>query len=375
MMKHFSSKTEMIRCIATAAVFCLLIALFGVGALLSPDREYSVYERRKLEQMPTLAESENLSAYFSSWETYLSDQFFLRDPLRFVKSSFAHTILRQKDVNGYYSEDGSQAQLLYPMNDENFSYNIGLMETVRETYFPDSPTYYGVIPDKSYYMDAPLGLDYDEIDRLFAEGLSGEEIPLREALELDDYYQTDIHWKQESLEEVYEAFRERMGAHLPPWSDESGDRFTESMAGEFYGVLYGQAAMPAERDEMRYLQSDSTAEMKVTVIDTGKEGKIYDLEAFAGDDAYDLYLGGESAIIRIENPNAASERKLILFRDSFGRSMAPLLAEGYSEVVLVDLRWIRSAFLSNFTEVLAADENTDVLFLYSAQVLNSMKLG
>lgn len=374
-MKHFSSKTEMIRCIATAAVFCLLIALFGIGSLLAPDREYSVYERRKLEQMPTLAESEDLAAYFSSWETYLSDQFFLRDPLRFLKSSFAHGILRQKDVNGYYSEDGSQAQLLYPMNDENFSYNIGLMESLRETYFPGSPTYYAVIPDKSYYMDDPLGLDYAEIDRLFAEGLDGEEIPLREVLESDDYYQTDIHWKQESLEEVYEAFGRRMGSHLPPWSDESGDRFTESTAGEFYGVLYGQAAMPAERDEMRYLQSDSTARMKVTVLDTGKEGKIYDLEAFAGDDAYDLYLGGESAMIRIENPNAASDRKLILFRDSFGRSLAPLLAEGYSEVVLVDLRWIRSAFLSNFAEILAADENTDVLFLYSAQVLNSMKLG
>jgi hypothetical protein len=124
-----------------------------------------------------------------------------------------------------------------------------------------------------------------------------------------------------------------------------------------------------------YLTNATIDGLKVSVIDTGKEGKIYDLEGFAGDDPYDLYLGGESAMIRIENPSAPSEKKLIILRDSFGRSIAPLLAEGYSEIVLIDLRWIRSAFLTNFPDLIAADENTDVLFLYSAQVLNSMKLG
>lgn len=363
---------DKIRHIATAAVFCLFVAFFGIAALISPDREYSAYERRQLQQIPVYEDAESLAAYFSAWETYLTDQFYLRDELRFLKSGFAHTVLLQNDVNGYYSEDGSQAELLYPMNSETIAQNVNLLEELRQTYFASSPAYYAVIPDKSYYMDAPLGLDYDEIHRIFADGLNADSIPLKDALELDDYYDTDIHWKQEELEEVYEAIRARLGETLPPFADAG---FTEQSAGEFYGVLYGQAAMPAERDEMRYLTNAVTENLKLTVLDTGKTGGVYDVEAFSGDDPYDLYLGGEAAILHIENPAAEDGKKLILFRDSFGRSIAPLLAEGYSEIVLIDLRWIRPAFLTNFADLIAADENTDILFLYSAQVLNSMKLG
>ncbi len=361
-----------IRYIATAAVFCLFVAFFGIASWLSPDKDYSVYERRALEQTPAYGEAEDLSQYFSTWETYLNDQFYLRDELRFLKSSFAYKVLLQKDVNGYYSEDGSQAELLYPMNDANITANIALLEELRKTHFPNSPAYYAVIPDKSYYMDAPLGLDYDEIDRLFAEGLNAIGISLRDALELTDYYATDIHWKQEELEEVYEALRTALGSDLPPFADAG---FVEQTAGEFYGVLYGQAALPAERDVMRYLTNQTIENLTLKVLDSGKTGAVYDAEAFAGDDAYDLYLGGEAAILHLQNPRADTDRRLILFRDSFGRSIAPLLAEGYSEIVLVDLRWIRPAYLSAFSDLLAADENTDILFLYSAQVLNSMKLG
>ncbi|MBQ8288564.1 MAG: hypothetical protein IJX76_07330 [Clostridia bacterium] len=361
-----------IRHIATAVTFCLFVAFFGIAVWLSPDKDYSVYERRPLEQTPVYAETEDLSEYFTLWDTYLSDQFYLRDELRFLKSIFAHNVLLQKDVNGYYSDDGSLAELLYPMNDANIIANINLLEEVRNTHFPNSPAYYAVIPDKSYYMDAPLGLDYHEIDRIFRDGLNASAIPLRDTLELSDYYATDIHWKQENLEGVYEALRSALNGDLPPFG-EAG--FTEKTAGEFYGVLYGQAALPADRDVMRYLTNDAIEDLTLKVLDTGKTGAVYDTEAFAGDDAYDLYLGGEAAILHLQNPNADSDRKLILFRDSFGRSIAPLLAEGYAEIVLVDLRWIRPAYLSSFSDLLSADESTDVLFLYSAQVLNSMKLG
>lgn len=360
------------RAILTAILFCGFIGFFGIALILAPDKEYSAYERRPLEQVPVYEDAESLSAYFSDWETYLTDQFYLRDGFRFLKSGFAHNILLQSDVNGYYSVGGSQAELLYPMNEETILQNAKLLENLRQTHFANSPAYFAVIPDKSYYMGASLGLDYNEINRIFAENLHGTAIPLYDALNLFDYYNTDIHWKQEKLEGVYEAFRTKMGDHLPPFADGG---YREQSAGEFYGVLYGQAAMPAIRDEMRYLTSSTIEGLKVSVIDTGKDGKVYDLDGFAGDDPYDLYLGGESAILRIENPAAQTDRKLILFRDSFGRSIAPLLTEGYSEIVLIDLRWIRPAFLSSFPELIAADENTDILFLYSAQVLNSMKLG
>ena len=85
-------------------------------------------------------------------------------------------------------------------------------------------------------------------------------------------------------------------------------------------------------------------------------------------------MGGASALplLRIHNPNAVEEKKLILFRDSFGSSIAPLLAEGYSDVILVDLRYGDfDSLLKVFPDALTMDENTDVLFLYSTLILNT----
>ena len=67
------------------------------------------------------------------------------------------------------------------------------------------------------------------------------------------------------------------------------------------------------------------------------------------------------------NPNAESEDRLILFRDSFGSSIAPYFLESYREVTLVDIRYLspeRLGKLLDFTDC-------DVLFLYSTLVLNN----
>lgn len=56
----------------------------------------------------------------------------------------------------------------------------------------------------------------------------------------------------------------------------------------------------------------------------------------------------------------------MLFRDSFGSSIAPLFLENYSKITLVDLRYISKDVLENYIEF----DKQDVLFLYSTLVLN-----
>ena len=56
----------------------------------------------------------------------------------------------------------------------------------------------------------------------------------------------------------------------------------------------------------------------------------------------------------------------MLFRDSFGSSIAPLLIENYRKITLIDLRYINSELLTEYIEF----NNQDVLFLYSGVVLN-----
>ena len=86
-------------------------------------------------------------------------------------------------------------------------------------------------------------------------------------------------------------------------------------------------------------------------------------------DPYEMFLGGARSIIRITNPNAAKESvSSVVFRDSFGSSIAPLLAAGYSEITLVDIRYISPFALGKLIDFTKAD---DALFLYSASVINN----
>ena len=81
-------------------------------------------------------------------------------------------------------------------------------------------------------------------------------------------------------------------------------------------------------------------------------------------------MSGSKSILTIENPEAETDRELILFRDSFGSSLAPLLAEGYAKITLVDIRYMQLERLEHFISF----HGQDVLFLYSTSVLNNSEV-
>ena len=81
-----------------------------------------------------------------------------------------------------------------------------------------------------------------------------------------------------------------------------------------------------------------------------------------------MYLGGTQAFITIENPDAATDKELVIFRDSFGSSLAPLLVESYKKITVVDFRYIVSDIACSLIDW---DSTDDVLFMYSTIILNN----
>ena len=122
-----------------------------------------------------------------------------------------------------------------------------------------------------------------------------------------------------------------------------------------------------EPDEMILMESDLLEQCTVYDHETGKAGSVYDMTKLDSRDLYDVYLSGARALLTIENPNAGTDRELIVFRDSFGSSMVPLLLSDYGRVTLVDIRYIQPDLLGQFLDF----HGQDVLFLYSTLVLNS----
>ena len=186
-------------------------------------------------------------------------------------------------------------------------------------------------------------------------------IDITDTLDISDYYRTDTHWKQENLIETANKLALGMNIEL----NEEYEKI--KVNAPFYGVYHGQSALPLKPDEIYYLTNETIENCTVFNFEENKEMSVYDLSKSDSDDPYEIFLSGPLSLITIENKNAESDRELIIFRDSFGSSIAPLFIEAYSKITLVDIRYISSEVLDRFISF----ENQDILFLYSTLVLNN----
>lgn len=350
----------------------LLIAVWAALSLFAwfkPAQELSEAERRPLAQPPAFGSKALLSGSFmEDFEDYALDQFPLRDSFRQLKALFHYNALGMGDNNGIYIADGYAAQLEYPLNAEALEYGLGKLQGVYEKYLAgsDCKVYCAVIPDKSYYLAVENGypaMDYEALFDAVKNSLPGAtHVTLTDCLDIEDYYYTDTHWRQETLLPAAKQLCGAMGITAPT----KGGYTVTALERPFYGVYYGQAALPMEPETMYIMESDLLAQCKVYNYETGKYTAVYDMDKLTGKDLYEVYLSGPQSLLRIENPNATTDRELVVFRDSFGSSMVPLLVQDYKTVTLVDIRYINSWQLENFLGF----EDQDVLFLYSTLVLN-----
>ncbi len=339
---------------------------FGLWWFLKPSAAYSDSERRPLNQKPALTwQTVSSGKFMADFEDYALDQFPLRDSFRGLKAGVSRSLLRQLDNNGIYQVNGSVSRLDANLQEKLVRGSMETIQAVCDRYLTDCTVYLSVIPDKNYYLAKPNGypsLDYDALDAL-VDGYGLTRIPLEDCLSADSYYRTDTHWRQDALLPVAEALADGMGADI------ATDYETCTLDIPFYGVYCGQSALNLKPDVIHYLTNDTLKACTVTSYATGtaKPASLYSEEKAAGKDAYDFFLQGTEPLLVIENPNAATDRELILFRDSFGSSLAPLLVEGYAKITLVDLRYLQPEILEQYIDF----GGQDVLFLYSTLILNS----
>lgn len=181
-------------------------------------------------------------------------------------------------------------------------------------------------------------------------------------LELSDYYRTDAHWRQEQITDVARHLAGAMGVN-PATEYE-----TKELENPFYGVYYGQLALHGQPDTLYYLDNDVLENCIVYDYENRAENKIYDMEKTTGNDMYEIFLGGSKSLISIENPNAKTDRELVMFRD-------PLeAASPHSwQKIMRRSHWWKSVSaverIGNYIDF----KDQDVLFLYSTSVLNTVR--
>lgn len=232
----------------------------------------------------------------------------------------------------------------------------------------DGHIYLSVVPDKGSFTAPPEGYTpasaQETADTLLAQLDFVQYVDIAPGLTLEDYYRTDPHWRQECLVATAQTLAQAMDVPL------AGDFQENAIDVPFYGAYAEKAGEPLVADTLRYLTGEVLDACTVYDYETDAQEPLYDLSAVETDTPYDLYLQGSRSLLRIDSPLSATDKTLVVFRDSFGSSLIPLLAESYRTIYAVDIRYLSSQMVGRF---LSFDGSEDVLFLYSTMVLQNSR--
>ena len=343
-------------------LFCAFIGVFTVAHLALPDREFSENENRYLEQMPKPVFTGPTANFFSGefmsdFETYVTDQFPLRDAFMTVKAACELAVGKTVNNDVYFGENDTLFAGVANPGEETIDKNLSYVDTLAGK--TDIPVYFSLVPNKLNVISDLLS--NPPVAQLFAEDklalsvnyLGSDLWAKAEALSnanwidmmpifqshADEglFYRTDHHWNSLGAYYGYVALMEGMG--ITPVPLDEYEKTTVST--EFLGTTYsssGAGWITPDNIDI-YVPEEG---VNVTVYPTGKpeEGALYNEEKLSVKDKYSYFMGGNTplAVIKTEHTDAP---KILVVRDSYSDSLAPFLAQDYAEVHLIDLRYYK----------------------------------
>ena len=266
---------------------------------------------------------------------------------------------------GIYEIEGVLFSKLYPMEEASVTKLAEKINAVTSEYLTENnKVFVSLIPDKSYFSDYDEKIDHVKMEEMLKKGIEkGEYISIADTLSLDDFYMTDGHWRQEKIIDTVNKLGETMGFSLEKSDFEENAILDFEYRGMYAPLYEGET----DAEVMYYLTNEYTENAVVDNFQKKDFTEVYDMAMLETKTPYDIFLSGPTPFMTIKNPNAENDRKLVIFRDSFASSLVPMIVGEYSEITLIDLRYMASQLMPQFVEF----DDQDVLFLYSAAVANN----
>ena len=355
-------------------LFLLLVFGFTAVTFVWPERTFSENENRVLASAPEFSWESLLEGKFmSEYETYITDQFFLRDEWIQLKT-LTEMALNKQDINGVYmGKDGylierhEDSEIDFEMLEKSKNYLAQFVERYTKRLGADNvkvmlvPTASEVLLDKL----PPFAEGFDQnglIDELYGMLPEGVAVDVRDILKehADEYiyYKTDHHWTSLGAFYAYQAYCGAKGFDVPSLEDAT---FTE-VSDEFLGTVYSKLNLELSTDSMHTVTLPNTpSKIQMTVDMAEKFDGLYNDEFLNQKDKYSYYLDGNHALTEIAS-NSEGEGTLLIIKDSYSHCFAPLTLGNYEKVYLVDFRY----FNMPISQFIMQNRVTDVLVLYNA---------
>lgn len=348
--------------------FCAVTAAVMLLVFILPDRAMSEKENRVLAGKPHFSASSVFSGRFmQDFESYISDQFPLRDSLISVKTYFDR-VIGKKEENGVYigksgflfekqaEFDKKKMQRLTKEISAFAAKNKSLKKA-----FILSPNSTCVL---SRYLPNGLSLPSQE-QQLKELKASLRGVPWIDCLEAFDgvfdktslFYRTDHHWTTLAANSAFKQLSKK-------WKlDRQNVQFDFfDVSSSFRGTLASTSGVSDTEDKIQVCVPKNSAGSYVVSYESSgrKTASLFEKDKLETVNQYEVFLGGnyDKAII---STDADNDDALLLFKDSYANCMIPMLTPYFSKIVVIDPRY----FSDSLSEIMKEYEFTHILFVYN----------
>lgn len=364
-------KLNVVNLITCIAFFGILIA-FPIITIFTPKEKFSDIENRTLQSMPKAsAKTIYDRSYMNKLETYISDHFAGRTD--WIKAKTAvETLAGKYERNGIYILDDRLVEKIAEPDYVLIDKSIEAINKFSED--NNLPVYFMLVPTSAeIYSDqipesAPNVNQKEFINYVYgglAKNISTIDVYSTMQSEKFDYiyYRTDHHWTTKGAYYAYETAGKKMGYVPVPLEMYDVEHASDSFQGTFYSKALYDGVEKDALDIYHFNEGSNVTDVLIT-SEYGKDPASYSDMYFRGfldvKDKYSTFLGTNQPLITIKTNSEGG--KLLMFKDSYAHCYVPFLTQHYSEITLVDMRYIQMSYKN----IVNPEEYDQVMFLYNA---------
>ena len=377
--------------------FLVIIVTFFVFNTISPDKEYSKVENRTLSKRPSLEKvgGENFS---KEYEDYYNDQFVFRDFLIGV-NTVTDYLLNKTEVGNYYVVEDNWILGKFPniFNEKRLNrYSNAINKLAKVGKSEGKDVYFAMTPHKTNVLKHiyPKYIETSSIDKNikgFEDKLNKEVVNY---IEMDDYmmnkfskkelesmyFKTDHHWNGKGAFEGFKRIIEEMDLDIS--SENLKNIFNKYKevtvdSKKFNGSYNKNICMVVrEKEYPNYFTLKENKNNDVEYFLNGENVKEEDVIATSRQEEEWDYGGAYSRgaqmnILKINNKDAFSDKKILVIRDSMQGATTWLFRDFFKETELIDPRNI-SDIEKSYTEIIKESDADIVLFMFNSSGFDSM---
>lgn len=360
----------------TALIFMIILVVLPIVTAFSKKEEKSEMENRTLAKFPKLSIATiRDKSFMDGFEDYLSDHFIARINWIELKVDI-ELMLGKKEINNIYITDDMLIEKLEEPNYQEINNSVSAINNLAERF--TNPEFFVMVAPSSagIYMDklpnnAPQINQKEQVIDYIYGSLSDRvsSIDVYNTLYASKseyiYYRNDHHWTSLGAYYAYNVAIQRLG-----FNPISYDKFNiEHTNNDFKGTFYSKSLYNGiKADTIDIYTMDKSKGIQSMVVNNGSNetefDTLYDRSYLDTKDKYGMFLSENNPIVTVKT-NVDNEKKLLVIKDSYANSFVPFLSEHYSEITILDLRYI-GITSENIVNI---NDFNQVLFLYNASTI------